>query len=555
MYSFVWSPSSKCSHLYVLALLFLPSDVTGSFSKPQNTLTEVLSRSIHIADDTVGPSSSTQCPNKNYVSGLNLLQRAGKYVFVRNRRTITADEERISVTAKVEQTSALQKERISTFQHKIERLNSVSTEQTHPLIQRFLQAWHSLATVTVPRKDAEIGEEGFRLIQKLHSTRDMAQYILKLLQAAGGAVQEFPKLYEVASSYSGERAKLSWNNLWVDLVAREWTPRGASAFFTEAGYRAVAARHDHAEMSTFIRRLVLAAGGRVLREDSLNGFAPYFSGEKAMQNLERMQDELVDKATTDGWVDFGASSDELGVQFLSSDVTFGRVNWSSDAKVRPASGNCENILTTPSLCKMQRRLEAYLVHKWVPENATVLELGSMYGATTCEIARKMNNSGQLVAVEPDRAMWESLEANLRDNNCRAHRVHGAVSSNTLRMMAATNRSKSASKYEIEIVQNFTFDSVERALGRKIDTVLIDCEGCAQDMLDQISPKLRTQINLVILRTDNLGTTDYPWLISYLGACGLKKVEAINDCADGQTNVPALETCSPRINHYAFRRSI
>ena len=39
----------------------------------------------------------------------------------------------------------------------------------------------------------------------------------------------------------------------------------------------------------------------------------------------------------------------------------------------------------------------------------MLEVGSRYGTTTCEVAVRQNNSGRLVAVEPDHTVWAAAE--------------------------------------------------------------------------------------------------------------------------------------------------
>ena len=39
----------------------------------------------------------------------------------------------------------------------------------------------------------------------------------------------------------------------------------------------------------------------------------------------------------------------------------------------------------------------------------VLEVGSRYGTTSCEGAVMQNNSGNLVAVEPDHRVWAAAE--------------------------------------------------------------------------------------------------------------------------------------------------
>merc|ERR1719236_98191 len=45
--------------------------------------------------------------------------------------------------------------------------------------------------------------------------------------------------------------------------------------------------------------------------------------------------------------------------------------------------------------------EQKLAQKYLPQNASVLELGSRYGVMSCAISQIQKGSGKLVSVEPD----------------------------------------------------------------------------------------------------------------------------------------------------------
>lgn len=63
---------------------------------------------------------------------------------------------------------------------------------------------------------------------------------------------------------------------------------------TEEGYKAVAAEKNDEEMKAYVRRILAANGLGVnaSNEGALNGFVPYYSGAKAVQSLQRLQEEL-----------------------------------------------------------------------------------------------------------------------------------------------------------------------------------------------------------------------------------------------------------------------
>ena len=49
------------------------------------------------------------------------------------------------------------------------------------------------------------------------------------------------------------------------------------------------------------------------------------------------------------------------------------------------------------------------VRRLIHPSDVVLEVGSRYGTTTCEVAVRQNNSGKLIAVEPDHRVWAAAE--------------------------------------------------------------------------------------------------------------------------------------------------
>jgi len=100
--------------------------------------------------------------------------------------------------------------------------------------------------------------------------------------------------------------------------------RGKLAALDEGGYQLVAAMQSDEEMKEFILR-ILAASGRKVREGqelTLSGMVPFYSGTEAVQDFQRLQDELrvvpwvqdVDEDVTDGVSGVSAPLNETGYQ-------------------------------------------------------------------------------------------------------------------------------------------------------------------------------------------------------------------------------------------------
>lgn len=214
--------------------------------------------------------------------------------------------------------------------------------------------------------------------------------------------------------------------------------------------------------------------------------------------------------------------------------------------------------------------EHALVRKWIPKDATVMEFGARFGTTSCEIAKQIGNSGRLVSVEPDESVWPSFAMNLKSHNCRSHVVRGVMGSKPVTFSGGQNYAsrteevKDGSVVEpgLTVIPNYQFDEIESALGMRIDTLLIDCEGCGQFMMDQLGEKIKTQINLVLFEADMPSTAadctencmDYAVFIKFLENSGFEMVDKFNDCDQARHGAPAGTWCGDWIEHYAFRRS-
>ena len=60
--------------------------------------------------------------------------------------------------------------------------------------------------------------------------------------------------------------------------------------------------------------------------------------------------------------------------------------------------------------------EQFLVRKYIPKNANVLELGARYGTVSCVISEILDDPTHHVAVEPDHSVIEALTKNRDSNN-------------------------------------------------------------------------------------------------------------------------------------------
>ena len=197
----------------------------------------------------------------------------------------------------------------------------------------------------------------------------------------------------------------------------------------------------------------------------------------------------------------------------------------------------------PADCSIEAKNHA-IVAKWFSPDDSVLELGARYGSTSCGIASLQRNSGKLISVEPDRAVWESLSFNRHTHNCAGWTVRGVIAD-----APATTNNRSYGTRSIPVAQtaasrrrhrhSFTFEEIQIITGLTVSALMIDCEGCLE-MLFRGSSKplgqLLEHVNTIIMEGDMpIGAPDCEfacvnytqWHEKFRDA-GLQLVESIRD---------------------------
>ena len=166
--------------------------------------------------------------------------------------------------------------------------------------------------------------------------------------------------------------------------------------------------------------------------------------------------------------------------------------------------------------------------------------GRRYGTSTCVISRLLSNSGSQIVVEPDETVWSALEENLRRNDCSAFLYKGAISTQTLRKSKERSGSEWTTKFEhveedgegMVTIPTTTFEDLEATAGVVIDTMVIDCEGCFDQFLQEF-PTAVDGVRTILLEGDygqgwqRYGTADYARVEKFLTSRGFRcAVEAV-----------------------------
>merc|ERR1712039_402213 len=193
-------------------------------------------------------------------------------------------------------------------------------------------------------------------------------------------------------------------------------------------------------------------------------------------------------------------------------------------------------------------------------------IGARYGAATCAISEALGNSGKQAVVEADPLVWQAITDNVRRNNCNANVWLGALSKKPMKkkktkngtdyttVVAPATETEKADKDASLCGENIPIISVrglEARYGLKIDTLVIDCEGCFDPILRE-SPEILDNVKLILMEADygkdmqRMGFADYPWIRKALQDKGFKLV--LNE-----VNQDYPFSGKGRIEYYIFKR--
>ena len=154
--------------------------------------------------------------------------------------------------------------------------------------------------------------------------------------------------------------------------------------------------------------------------------------------------------------------------------------------------------------------EQYLVQKYIPKDATVLEMGARYGTVSCVISRVLDDPTRHVAVEPDNSVIEALTKNRDMNGGKFHIFEGVVSGKGYELVRIDSKfdmheyGTHTKETENPDLKNLTVDALSEKYGLKFDCIVADCEGFFCNFVEE-NPEFVKNMRVIIYEQD--GT---PW---------------------------------------------
>lgn len=145
-------------------------------------------------------------------------------------------------------------------------------------------------------------------------------------------------------------------------------------------------------------------------------------------------------------------------------------------------------------------MEQLIAKEFIPADACVLELGGRYGTVSCAISRTINDSRNLVVIEPDVKVLQALQRNRDSRGFKFHIVHGTVSKEPMKIEQNAGYATTFSKTNNSTLPNYSYQDLQKKFNIIFDTLVVDCEGCFEQFLVD-NKGILENIKLVTFETD------------------------------------------------------
>ena len=170
-------------------------------------------------------------------------------------------------------------------------------------------------------------------------------------------------------------------------------------------------------------------------------------------------------------------------------------------------------------------VEQQLVQKYIKPNDKVLELGARYGSVSIRTNKIVNDKSSHYVVEPDSAVWDCLENNMKINNCNFNIIKGVISKDKY---SVCQKAYSTYTYKDPNSKTKSYDLPDV----DFNVLIVDCEGFFETFYEEnksLFPKLET----IIFEGDEPERCDYDYLLSEFDKLGFKVIEKIKEptCAN------------------------
>jgi FkbM family methyltransferase len=165
---------------------------------------------------------------------------------------------------------------------------------------------------------------------------------------------------------------------------------------------------------------------------------------------------------------------------------------------------------------------------YLTSDDVVLELGGRYGTVSVTISHIQNNSGNLVVIEPDTRIINSLIKNKELNRANFTILNKYISNKSKKMITDGYGTRMVNNdSENESNNMITYEEFKREYPLKFNVLVADCESCLCDFIKDMGNDINNY-NKILLEADFKDLCDYNKLIESLKSIGFKIVKNDGD---------------------------
>lgn len=165
---------------------------------------------------------------------------------------------------------------------------------------------------------------------------------------------------------------------------------------------------------------------------------------------------------------------------------------------------------------------------YLTSDDVVLELGGRYGTVSVAIAHIQNNSGNLVVIEPDTRIINSLIKNKEINNANFTIVNKYISNKSKKMITDGYGTRMVNNdLETESNNMITYEEFKKEYPLNFNVLVADCESCVCDFIKDMGNDINNY-NKILLEADFKDLCNYNKILEFLISVGFKIVKNHDD---------------------------
>jgi len=150
--------------------------------------------------------------------------------------------------------------------------------------------------------------------------------------------------------------------------------------------------------------------------------------------------------------------------------------------------------------------EIQLIKKYIKSDDRVLELGARYGGSSVAINQILNDKTKQYSVEPDSRVWEALEKNRDNHNCKFNIIKGVISRKPQKIVRDTRQFSDKNDWAAYTVEGREIQNYCLPLCN-FNVLVADCEGFMETFYDE-NTQLFDDLRLIIFEQDRPDNCNY-----------------------------------------------